>query len=1042
MHRYSSFTIYDASAGAGKTYTLVKEYLKILLASEKKDRFKHILAITFTNKAVGEMKDRILTRLIQFSKESILNANDGMFQEIAVALKIDEQTLHERASITLNSLIHNYAAFEVVTIDKFTHKIIRTFAKDLKLSLNFDVEMDADFVLQQAVDQLISKIGYDDKITHTLIDYALEKITDDKTWDIAFDLNKIAKLLLNENHLKYINTIKQKSFEDFEALKNVIKLQIKNKETHLQKLAKSILEKIKAHDLVYEDFTRKSLPLFFEKISYLDLTVNLETKWLQEIETTKLHTAKTNPNAIDAIEALRPDFIESINDIKKNIVTLKFLQEFYKNITPLSVINSIYKSLETLKEEQNILLISDFNNIIAKNIANQPAPFIYERLGEKFNHHFIDEFQDTSSLQWQNIIPLVENAVSQEFQNEEKGSLTIVGDAKQSIYRWRGGDVNQFIKLYNKELPFYVNEEDVAVINLPTNYRSFSNIVQFNNTFFSHCANYLEDKNYADIYLEGNQQQYNDKTGGYVEISFVESSNKTEDFEEYPNRVLEIIQSLTDFDYSEICVITRKKEQGIAISKLLTDNNIPIISSETLLLNNAESIRYIIDLLNFIVTPLNEELKANVLFFWSKHLPHNYDTQDFLSVNLKCNLETLLETHLHISLADLSKYSLYEKVEVLLKHSNLMEATDACVIFFLDFIFQFCQKNQGDIITFLTYWEQKKDTISISSPEHQNAVNIMTIHKSKGLEFPVVIFPFADLPLYNEKESNYWLSINPDNFNGFETAYINFSSYLSNLSPETAAVYEQYKNNLALDHFNLLYVTLTRAVEQLYIVSKKDAKKNTYSELFHSYLERSTLFQHQDNYSFGKKSRLSEKTLITNETVSIDQLISNNKKELNLDVVTTKGLLWDSFQEKAIKRGNSVHHIMQHIVNEHDVDTAFEDFKNSNLALAHNEEELKEIYSFLFKIVAHPELNTFFSGDDTVLNEHEIISDYGKIMIPDRLNIKNGWVSIIDYKTGEYHTKHLEQITDYGDVLSSMGYQIKKKLLVYIDQEIIIKSVD
>ena len=703
MHRYSSFTIYDASAGAGKTYTLVKEYLTVLLATEKKDRFKNILAITFTNKAVGEMKDRILSRLIQFSKEDILTANDSMFEDIASALKIDEETLHQRAIITLTSLIHNYAAFEVVTIDKFTHKIIRTFAKDLKLSLNFDVEMDTDFVLQQAVDQLIAKIGYDDKITTTLVDYAIEKISDDKTWDIAFDLNKIAKLLLNENHLKHINTIKQKSFEDFESLKRVIKTQIADKNASLVETAKNILEKIKTQNLVYDDFTRKSLPTFFERISQLDLSVNLESKWLLDIETTKLHTAKTSPEATATIEVLRPEFVSAINTIKVKVVSLKFLNDFYKNITPLSVINSIYKSLEELKEEQNILLISDFNNIIAENIANEPAPFIYERLGEKFNHHFIDEFQDTSALQWKNIIPLVENAISQEFQNEEKGSLTIVGDAKQSIYRWRGGDVNQFIKLYNKELPFYVNHEDISVVNLPTNYRSFSNIIEFNNTFFNHCANYLEDPNYKKIYIEGNQQKINDKIGGYVEISLVDSKDKTEDFEAYPNRVLEIIKSLTDFEYGEVCVITRKKDQGIAVSKLLTENGIPIISSETLLLNNAESVRYIVDLLNFIVTPLNEELKANVLFFWSNHIPHNHEKHDFLALNSKLDLETLLETHLKLSLADLSKYSLYEKVEVLLKHSKLMEEPDAYIIFFLDFIYQFSQKNQGDIFTFLNY---------------------------------------------------------------------------------------------------------------------------------------------------------------------------------------------------------------------------------------------------------------------------------------------------------------------------------------------------
>ena len=741
MQQQTSISIYNASAGAGKTYTLVQDYLTLLLAKPYKNSFKHILAITFTNKAVGEMKERILSRLLAFSKKEILCSNDLMFEEIVKTIGCAPEELQTRAAFTLETLMHNYAAFEVSTIDKFTHKIIRTFAKDLKLSINFDVEMDTQFVLQQAVDMLIAKIGFDAQLTKILIDFALEKIDDDKSWDITFDLNNIAKLLLNENHIQKLRKIESKTFDDFNELKKELLKKRNSLQFEIQSEAQHLLAVFQEQGLQDEDFVRKSLPNLLKKLASAELGVSFDAKWIQEIEETKLHTAKTSEENIALIASLRDKIVATVQQSKRKSNELKFLNDFYKGVTPLSVIHSIQKTLEELKEEENIILISDFNELISKHIANQPAPFIYERLGEKFKHYFIDEFQDTSVLQWNNLIPLIENAISQENLEEENGSLTVVGDAKQSIYRWRGGEVDQFIELNRKNIPFYFNDDQIRLKQLPKNYRSHQEVINFNNSFFKHVAQHISQSDYKDLYQNGSHQEVNQKEGGYVEISFIESNNKEEDDQYYPKKVLEILQDLGDFDYSEICIITRKKQQGVALANHLIENCIPIISSETLLLENSQKVTYLIHLLEFIHQPENDEIKIKVLRFWCEQLIINTEAHDFYAAHIGLEINVLFEKFLGINLAALSKLSFYEVVESLSRNSKLMEDPDAYVVYFLDHVYEFSQKQQTDIHTFLTYWKQKKESLSVVSPQNQNAVTIMTIHKSKGLEFPVVIFP-------------------------------------------------------------------------------------------------------------------------------------------------------------------------------------------------------------------------------------------------------------------------------------------------------------
>jgi len=436
MATHYPFQVYNASAGSGKTFTLVKEYLKILFSSSSNYQFKHILAVTFTNKAVGEMKARILETLEQFSKLDLKSTDPkpSMFTAIAHELKMEHETIRNKSITLLNTIMHNYAAFDISTIDGFNHRLIRTFAHDLKLPLNFEVELDTKSLLTEAVDRLIAKAGTNAVLTKILVDFAIEKADDDKSWDVARDFNTIAQLLLKESDIEYIKSLNEKSLDDFKELKKLLISKISTTENLIKKTSQTVLELIKSSGLEHTDFTRKTLPNHFIRANTLDFKDlyknNLETNLA---ERRSIYNKTLDANKAGSIDAILPNIETAFLKMKQAVFNLKFLKAFAKNMTPLSVLKAINHELLAIKTEENKMLISEFNAIISNEIKGQPTPFIYERMGEKFKYYFIDEFQDTSQMQWENLIPLVDNSLSGENMKAEKGTAMLVGDAKQLI---------------------------------------------------------------------------------------------------------------------------------------------------------------------------------------------------------------------------------------------------------------------------------------------------------------------------------------------------------------------------------------------------------------------------------------------------------------------------------------------------------------------------------------------------------------------------------------------------------------------------------
>ncbi len=1056
MQQSTSFQVYNASAGSGKTFTLVKEYLKILLSSSNSYKFQQILAVTFTNKASGEMKARVIENLHSFSG----GKSNDMLSGICTESNLSEATVFNRSKLILNAILQNYSAFSITTIDSFTHKLIRTFAYDLQLPMNFEVEMDAESLLNEAVDVVISKIGEHKELTDLLVSYSLQKLDDDKAWDISKELKTFAKIILNEDNATHLKNLNNLSVQEFKTLKN--KLQIENKQIKEEflKIGEEGLKIVNNSGVELVEFSNGGeLPKHFVKLTKIKQLkideLKFEGRLNKVIEEDKnLFSGKCSTSSKQIIESivhgLKELYYQSkklYNERYKHYILNSLIVE---SLIPLAVLNYINSALQDIKLENNILLNAEFNQRINDTIKNEPAPFIYERIGEKFRYYFIDEMQDTSELQWKNLIPLIDNVISSENEQGEQGKLLLVGDAKQSIYRWRGGKAEQFISLSSEEKkpennPFHIEK---FVANLETNYRSFSEIINFNNSFFKHISKFLKNESFSSLYLEGNNQKITKKQGGYVQLSFVK---KQKDDEEsgliYPKKVLEIIQNLdTNFQKNEVCVLVRTRKQGVAVANYLSENGIEIISSETLLLGNSPKVNFIVNLLNVLQHPLNKEFKIKVLYFLYENLQIKEAKHSFFNrfVHLTNNqfFEELRNLNVFFNYNEFIQSPFYESIEYIIRSFNLVSESDSNVQFFLDIIFEFQQKKQASIQGFLEYWELKNEKLSIVAPEAKNAIRIMTIHKAKGLEFPVVIYPYS-IDIYNQINPKVWYSCNQTS--AIKSVLLNYGNKLKYTGEQGEQLFNERREEVELDNFNLLYVALTRAVEQLYIVSennmstKNEENLNHTSGLFINYLKELNLWEaEKSTYEFGEKNRNFTKTQKESTTTTQHSFITNSWKNHNISIVANSSLLWETEQGKAIVYGNLIHEILSKIKTKNDISDIVNQYVFKG---AINTIQQKEITAILFEIVNHKELQPYFKQNNQVYNEQEIVTADKNSIIPDRLILNNNKVTIIDYKTGKSEKKHEDQVNNYAKVLESLNYIIEKKLLVYISNIIVVKEV-
>ena len=1143
------------------------------------------------------MKSRIVGSLSEFAKEEPSGKAQDLMQDLSIDTELSIIEIKTKSQQIIKHIIHNYAAFDISTIDKFTHKVIRAFAHDLGLPMTFEVTLDTENLLVEAVDAIIAQAGEDETLTKLLIDFTMEKTDDDKSWDISREILDTGRLVLNENNRNEITHFQDKSIAEFVEIKKKLAEACKVLETETVVFAEEALLLIDKNGIDTKSFSAGHFPKHL--LSIQEGKFNPKNKTYHEFDDIKINkTAKDRA----IIENIIPELLQILDRIYKTFEKRDFYKAFLKNITPLSLLNTVSNELAKIQSEQNVLSISEFNAIIHREIQNQPAPFIYERLGERYRHFFIDEFQDTSEMQWQNLIPLIDNATSSEIDGE-KGTLMIVGDPKQSIYRWRGGKAEQFIDLSKDQNPF--NNPEKILEHLDKNYRSYSQVIQFNNDFFQLVSNEFEHLDYKDLYENHSHQKTNDKTGGYVNISFIPKVETSEDDEEaldktelYVLATLNTIEKVIreGFEYKDIVILTRKRSQGIAIANYLTEQKIPLLSSETLMIQNATEVRLIIHLLKYLKNNADLEAKAYFLHYVGEHIQDKMPVHDFIAQGMALFQETdfenwLMSFDISLSFQNIRKKSLYESVEVIISkflspalskgegakadhfgymmggnYSHLLnqkakemrkepthaekvlwtelksksledykfrqqhlvddfivdfvclseklivevdcgihdlqkeydaqrteilnkkgfkvirfsneEVIDsvsivlekikeelilqeiflknessfsspspsgrggegnAYVQYFLDIVLERDIRNQAGISDFLNFWDKNAEKFSIPSPEGNNAVRIMTIHKSKGLEFPVVIFPFAEEDYNRKPKDKLWLNAEEETI-GLPKVLIDNSSAVEGFGEEASLVYNQKKQEELLDNINVLYVVLTRAEEQLYVISnmnlsrKGELPKNNMCTFFINYLINKGEFDESKlEYEVGNSTKLSDekKHVDTSKTIPLVTEILNPK---NIKIAQREALMWGTHQQEAIEYGNLVHEILSFVKTKADVELAITKSIESGLITFGQKET---VYNSIQEIVNHSELSTYFSEENEVLNEQTIIQKQGKTIKPDRMAInKDKEVFLLDYKTGTHNPKYQAQLENYQHAIELMGYKVVKKALVYIGSAI------
>ena len=1022
----SLFTIYNASAGAGKTHTLVRSFLFRLLSSPYPNQIQRLLAITFTNKAAQEMKDRILEKLAHFSDDLGSASNDTMFLELVWKTGLSKEALHQRAKKAYLYIVHHFGHFNVSTIDKLTHQIIRTFACDLGINPRFDVAVDGKAFMTEVVSRVLSKAGEDKMLTKTLVAYVLQKADALKSWDISHEVNTIAEMFINENHMQSLSALAEKPMQAFVELDTKISDQIQTLKKPVEEKATTLLSCFQKCGIDEEWFPRQTLPNLLKLLQKGEWKKDpLSSTLLNHMETglflkadAKKHQALIDPITDDIVE-----FLQGYNRHWRQVMLLEMLR---KNIVPLSLMQQIGQEVKALQQERNTQLLGFFNKQISETIKDAASPFIYERLGVRYQHFFVDEFQDTSQLQWLNLHPLFSHALED---NQRKGSLVLVGDAKQSIYRWRGGYPEQFMKLANKEVPFTIKPE---VENLPKNYRSSAEIVSFNNAFFTKAATFLPQRAQQELYVNSCNQVSNAKDGGFVTLSTIEGKNKEEQVLAYQDAVVSRVKDCKKqgYQWNDMCVLVRKNEQGVQLAKALTEAEIPITSSEALLIGQSPEVQFLMHLVKLRANPKNKEAKYAVLERFALQQPDPFTwTQTQLSRPFGAIAFEL--TGQKFDFATFQRLTLYAALEYAVWAFSLTHELTAHIQAFLDEVLKLEAKKEATTTHLLTHWEQQKAHWTVSPPEGRNAVRIMTVHKAKGLAFRVVILPFSDSNWTDGNTKMAWFPLPKTDYAPFEEMLLPVSSRLTALGKGANEVYNAHHAQSVLDTLNTLYVGMTRPVDELHILTQLGKHNTPPKGLPDVFVHIFPQLSEQREVYIGKRQTPKANTKAHVTTTQTPWFFNPSHATR-----TVSGIRNSS--EEA-QYGVLFHEIMAQIEVPQDVENAL---SQSNAKELLSPETFVRLTEHVNSVVTHEKLTAFFNPAHTVYCERPMLNEAGEVVRPDRFVVtKDNEVLLLDYKTGGYKADHKAQIYEYASLLEKNMLIVKQIALIYDKKIIFLKHV-
>ncbi|MBS1646673.1 MAG: UvrD-helicase domain-containing protein [Bacteroidetes bacterium] len=1029
------FSSYKASAGSGKTYTLVKEYLTIALADPQRidQTYKQILAITFTNKAAAEMKGRILKDL----KEIAFGKTVDKSKDLQTELNISEEELRARCNTLHQHILHQYSDFSVCTIDSFMYRLVKRFSMELQLPSNFSVDMNEKEALSLAVDNLLVTMQRNELLKTTLLQYAEEKIEDDKTWRIEEDiLELVNNILIGHKEAKETQLLTQKSLSDFLKVKEVLKKEVKEVEKTLISWANKAFDLIKEKGLSVEDFFygEKGVFGYFKKIQSLDVFDDkLNGSYvIKTIEDGKWYTGTSNP-AIDAIkDTLKTYYTEIETCLAAKRALYGLYKEVLKNINALCLLSEVQQLLKNYQQEKGLVFISDFNAAISSFIQNEPVPFIYERLGNRYKHFLIDEFQDTSTLQWLNLLPLLHNALS------EGKFCMVVGDGKQSIYRWRGADIEQFVHLPNikgaDENPIVQEQQEALTRNyehktLDTNRRSRATIITFNNSLFNYLSEKKLSEKHKKIY-KGSEQKTNDRTGGKVSISLIgkEVGNKQEQALKKTEGFIE--EALNKgYGYKDIALLVRKNKESDTLVQHLTEKGHPVISSESLLLTKCPEVHFLLSFFSWFVSDKDAVAATAVLNYLKKELGHDIPDVVFFEIAKKpyCLPEIVQKYIPHFS-AHIASLPLYEISTELIRVFKIEQKNALYLTFFLDEVASFAEQESASLYLFLQWWKSEGKRASVKIPESSNAIRIMTINKSKGLEFPIVILPFADWQI--ENNDNNILLNTEGKIEGLPVMLTSLNKKMQ--KTDFAPHITEEKERITLDSLNLLYVACTRAESVLHIISAEKRSEYIFSWL-KSYIDSVSDLKTDtsDFHEWGSYPAL-EKKEHADPGCFLSGIEYRDIRSAQEGVAIKRGRYYGE-QDKR-KYGIAVHAVLAYIHFEKDINHAIQKALLSGLI---KQEESKEIESIVRELINSPSLRAYFTEGIEVKNETELLAADGSIIRPDRIVSTPEQHTIIDFKTGEKAAGHVAQLQEYKNTLRSLSTKKVNAFLVYLPDEVV-----
>lgn len=1055
MSDQKNFIVYRSSAGSGKTYTLVLDYLKLALKSSHPESFRKILAITFTNKAAEEMKDRVLLALQELEE----NPQHALMSELEKAIGVSADEIRKRAKATLQSMLHNYSDLAISTIDKFMHQLVRSFSRDLALNYDFEVETDSQPFVEEAVAQILESVGTDKHLTNILLDWVKHQVDEDRSWQIERNLNETTKSRTGQGNSAFLAELEDYPTENFEELKKSIIAFNTSYEKELSKIAQQAIEVIHSASLSIDDFYQKKSGIYgFFKKTLESGQYKQPNSYVRAFVEDEKHTSSKDAAIISAIAGIADSLSGAVQAIEALAAakhgTFLISNILVKNLHELMLINELNKKLQMVKEDHNVIFVNDFNALISSVIKNEPAPFIYERIGQRYQHLLIDEFQDTSVVQWQNFLPLVTHALS------SNGKSMIVGDGKQAIYRWRGGEVEQFSKLpeiYTDSPDEFTLERQMILERnfndskkLEKNYRSLGEVVKFNNTLYEFLREDIPE-GLKSVYNEVTQKIHREENAGLVTLHLMDGKDKEELEEQYLSSTKESIEQCLSEGYSQrdICIITRgKKEANIIVNNLNGEDvgecKLEFISNESLLIDNNPSVQLMLSALGYLSAP--EDLRQQLTFL-IELVHRNTEAKnrhavlsDYTHRNGKSALvEVKINAYLKKNVAgwnnhQLVQLGLVDLVEEVARKLSFADWNHAYWLFFKENITRFTTRHGNDLPAFLNWWEQNVESLSLSAPPDSDAISIMTIHKAKGLQFAVVILPFAD---WNFKigTAKHWLKT-PDSFSkeiGSEAPKVLISTINKALkdSPLLPQI-EAEESRILLDNLNLLYVATTRAEERLYILSREAVPNGNPSNVAHWL----TMFaqkqpDHEIPICFGKQGARS--SYFSAEKNNSNEAENETLQGIDLTVASTTGwrdkiqisleansYLPGELMPKSRVVGNLIHRMLAELEKPEQLDMHIAQYLNRGHISADQAKEIKSQIEIVFK---NPTARSWFDKHDKVFVEHAINLLGGETIRPDRVIINGKTATVIDYKTGAPKPEHEAQIMGYGQALSDMGYQ-------------------